>query len=263
MMQHHMIKGHGFTLIELLIALSIFSLMSVMAYGGLSAVIQTRETVTASMQRLGEIQKTIHRLQTDMESAQARPIRDEYGDLRPAMMRELDGLGLVFTRGGWRNPLSVTRSAMQRVHYRLEDKKLLRRSWPMLDGSRQDQYTETTLLENVEEVRWRFLDDVGTQGQDFEDLEWQEQWPPDAQDVEPNRLPRAVELVLVTEDWGDIRYLYRINPGMPLISDYQPSGGGSEDDDDSGKGESDEDEDIDEDEDFFEDDDLDEDEDDF
>ena len=43
--------ARGFTLIELLIAISIFVVMAAMAYGGLSAVITSRETVTAALDR--------------------------------------------------------------------------------------------------------------------------------------------------------------------------------------------------------------------
>lgn len=253
----------AFTLLELLLALAIFSLMSVMAYGGLSAVIQTRETVSDAMQRLTAIQKALYRVQSDMESAQARPVRDEFGDLQPALRRDLDGLGLAITRGGWRNPLSLPRSAMQRVHYRLEEQRLLRRSWPVLDRSREEGYSEVTLLENVEEVRWRFLDDTPVAGEDFEDLEWLEQWPDPSQlEVDPVGLPRAVEMTLVSKDWGELRMIYRLAPGMPVAaegSSVNPGGGDGDGDSDSDAGKSDnnkppsdddEDEDEDEDEDF-------------
>lgn len=236
------IYSRGFTLLELLIALAIFGLMSVMAYGGLSAVIETRETVTASMDRLTAIQKAIYRLQSDIEAAQARSVRDEYGDVQAAMLLDLDGRGLTFTRAGWRNPLSVPRSALQRVHYRIEDKKLLRRNWAMLDGYQTDKYTEVALINDVEDLEWLFLGEAPEAGQDFDDLEWQEQWPlTNTVEENPTALPRAVQMVLTTKDWGEIRYTYRINPGMQLNNITNPGAGGATDGDDDDSADSAED----------------------
>lgn len=247
----------GFTLLELLLALAIFSLMSVMAYGGLTAVIQTRETVNQAMERLTAVQKALYRIQADLESAQARPVRDEYGDVQPALRRDLDGLGLALTRGGWRNPLSLPRSGMQRVHYRLEEKKLLRRSWPVLDRYSEQGYIEVELLSDLEDVRWRFLDEPPAAAEDFDDLDWQEQWPPVNEESEPGDLPIAVEMLLTTEDWGEIRMIYRLSPGMPRYTEGQgglagglPGDGTNGDTGSGANGDGDSDDDEDEDDDF-------------
>ena len=228
----------GFTLLELLIALAIFSLMSVMAYGGLAAVIQTRESVNQAMDRLSQVQKAIYRLQNDIEAAQPRPIRNQFGEEEAAVRQNIDGEGLYLTRGGWRNPLSMPRSSLQRVYYRLEDKQLIRRSWPILDGlevdARPDDPNSVTrediLLEQVEEIRWRFLQDGVAEGQDFEDLEWLEQWPPFSDEPDPTALPRAIEILITSEEWGEIRYLFRLGPGMPL-NPIAADGGGEGDQD--------------------------------
>ncbi|MDX1496523.1 MAG: type II secretion system minor pseudopilin GspJ, partial [Salinisphaeraceae bacterium] len=214
-------RNQGFTLLELLIALAIFSLMSVMAYGGLSAVLQTRETVGEAMDKLTEVQKAIYRLQTDIEGSQSRPIRNQYGDVDPAMRLEIDGLGLYFTRSGWRNPLSVPRSVLQRVYYRLEEKQLIRRSWPILDGiavesPTEDSYQEVVLLNDIEDIEWRFLQTPPVSGAEFDELEWIEQWPPFSLEPDDNALPLAVEVQITSAHWGELRYLFRLNPGMRL-----------------------------------------------
>lgn len=228
-------RAQGFTLLELLIAISIFALMSVMAYGGLAAVIQTRDSVGKSMDRLSEVQKAIYRLQADIEGSQARPVRTQYGDVDPAMRLEVDGLGLYLTRSGWRNPLSLPRSSLQRVFYRLEEKQLKRRSWPILDGMapdglQEDSYREVVLLKNIEDIRWRFLADLPASGEDFDDLQWLENWPTLSDEPDDSSLPRAVELLLTSEHWGEIRYLFRINPGMaPKPVNASADGGADED----------------------------------
>jgi general secretion pathway protein J len=62
---------HGFTLIELLVVMVIFSLISLMAYGGLSSVMKTRVAVEASLDRTAQLQKTYQRLREDFQLVRA------------------------------------------------------------------------------------------------------------------------------------------------------------------------------------------------
>jgi general secretion pathway protein J len=200
--------AHGFTLVELLAAIAIFAVMALMAYGGLAAVLNARASVEASLARTAEIQKALYRLQSDLEQARPRPIRDEYGDEQPALLTHeqgREGLRLEFTRGGWRNPRLQRRSALERVAYGLEDGRLVRYSWTTLDRAGDEALVEVPLLEGVESLAWRFLDSQRS---------WRDRWPPQAAvggtATEP--LPLAVELSLTTRDWGEIRYLFRLIP---------------------------------------------------
>lgn len=199
---------HGFTLLELVVALGIFGLMSVLAYGGLNSVLQTREQVNESMERLADLQRAVFRFQSDLESTQFRPIRDEFGDLRAAMLWDNTQQGLEFTRGGWRNPLNLPRSSMQRVAYFLEEKRLVRRNWQVLDRAQDAVYTDTDLLEDVEEIKLRFLS---------EGDEWQAEWPPANVLTENPPLPKAVELTITTEDVEELKLLFRIPPADPAF----------------------------------------------
>ncbi len=200
----HTARQRGFTLLELLVALGIFSIMSIMAYGGLSSVIKTREQVTVSMQRLADLQRSVHRIQSDLESTQQRPIRDEFGDMRAALLWDNTQNGLEFTRGGWRNPLYLPRSSLERVAYFLEEDRLMRRSWRVLDRPQNAAYVDTALLDNVENLTMRFL---------HGDDEWETEWPPANVIVSNPPLPKAVEINIETKDWDTIRLLLRIPPG--------------------------------------------------
>lgn len=204
-------RSDGFTLVELLAAIAIFAVMTIMAYGGLSAVLRTREAVETSLARTAEIQKAVYRLQSDFEQARARPIRDEYGDLRPAFITEnegREGLRVEFTRGGWRNPRLLRRGALERVSYGLKEERLLRYSWQTLDRAQEDAPAEIPLLDKVTALEWQFLD---------AQRNWHGEWPPrNATGDASDELPRAVELRLETADWGEIRYLFRLIGGAPL-----------------------------------------------
>lgn len=204
-------RVNGFTLLELLVALSIFAVMAAMAYGGLSSVIEARIQVDAALERNQRLQQTIFRLQSDLGQIAARDIRDEFGDARPALIGDT-GAVLAFTRHGWRNPLNESRSHLQRLRYRLdEDSRLVRDHWRVLDRAQDSVPVETVLLEDVERLEWRFLNDA---------REWQGRWPPPATGGPPGNtpgpeqdtLPIAVELRLTTENHGEIRQIFAI-PG--------------------------------------------------
>ncbi|MBI2383435.1 MAG: type II secretion system minor pseudopilin GspJ [Gammaproteobacteria bacterium] len=197
-----MTRARGFTLLELVVVLAIFSVLSVMAYGGLSSVLRTRDAVEQALRRTGEYQKAYTRLRGDLQQVRNRPVRDGYGETQPAVLLTQDGY-LEVTRGGWRNPLALPRSSLERLSYRLEEKKLIRASWRVLDRAQDSQPVETVLLDRVQEASWRFLD---------AQREWQTSWPPEAQTGRnaASAPPLAIELNLKTEDWGELVLLFRI-----------------------------------------------------
>jgi len=199
-------KQHGFTLMELLLALAIFALMSAMAFSGLTSTLKSRETINAALDRTQALQNAVFRIQTDLEQTAGRSIRDEFGDAQPPLLGSAEN-GITFTRNGWRNPLEQRRSHLQRVGYRLnEENTLLRLHWQVLDRAQDSAPIEIPLIEDVESLEWRYLD---------ENEEWVDRWPPanlsgQVSENADTRLPRAVELTLETKALGELRHLFYI-----------------------------------------------------
>ena len=193
----------GFTLLELLVALAVFSIMAIAAYSGLRNVLYTRAAVEEQNRRLAAVQLAVYRLEQDIEQAAPRGIRDEYGEPQNALLGgKFTDDRLIMTRAGWDNPLGQPRANLQRVAYRLRDGRLWRLYWPVLDRGSLIEPRETLLLDQVRDFKVRFLD------QD----DWRDDWPPppsgdDNHPPEPDRLPRAVEIRLTLEDWGEITRL--------------------------------------------------------
>ena len=194
------VRARGFTLLELLVALTVFAIMSVAAYGGLRNVLFTRAAVEEQNRRLAAVQLAVYRLEQDIEQAVPRGIRDEYGEPQAALIGgELASDRLILTRAGWDNPLGQPRATLQRVAYRLRNGRLWRLYWDVLDRGGPSEPREILLLDRVRELRVRFLD------QD----DWRNDWPPPANDEASKKndldmLPRAVEIGLTLEDWGEI-----------------------------------------------------------
>ena len=195
-------RAQGLTLIELLIAVSVFAVLSALAYSGLNNVLLTSSHAQAQADRLASLQMAMRYLQRDVDQIVDRRIRDQYGDQRPALesaeASEEEPL-VSFTRAGWANPAGQPRSELQRVAYDYDEKneRLLRLTWPMLDGAHEDTTLQTKLLESVTGFELRYMDDR---------RQWQTSWPPLLQNPgNQGVLPRAVEITLTAEPWGEMR----------------------------------------------------------
>ncbi|MFO1353015.1 MAG: type II secretion system minor pseudopilin GspJ [Gammaproteobacteria bacterium] len=196
--------ARGFTLLELLVALAVFAVMAAAAYSGLNSVLGARAALAAEDERLKEVQMAFYFLQRDIELAVPRGVRDAFGQPQPAMRGgRLADPPLVLTHAGWDNPLGLARADLQRVAYRLDHKTLQRIYWNTLDLGKADLGQTTALTAGVRDFKVRFLDAQRI---------WQEQWPPLAQDAQTAGavLPRAVEISLVLDDWGEIVRLFRL-----------------------------------------------------
>lgn len=185
-------KQSGFTLLELLVAMVIFSLMSIMAYGGLANVITGNEIIAEQEQRLKELQRTMMFLERDLRQIVPRPRSTGYNQFAKAFDYGLDSDGLLeFTRAGNPNPIAQARSSLQRVRYDLEDKVLIRKSWALVDHIDLEP-TSMKLLKDVVSLELRLLD---------KNKEWQDNWKL------PKEVPEAIEITIDHTHWGKIKRL--------------------------------------------------------
>lgn len=196
------INHGGFTLLELLVALAIFSLIAVMAYGGLETVLNQHARTEENAESLAVLQKTYLLMQRDIEQMVPRAIRDEFGDQQAPLI----GTSLFqFTRGGWNNPANHPRSTLQRVGYSLEDRQLIRYAWQVLDRAQDSAPTRQPLAEDIESMQVRYLDEAG---------KWLDQWPPVQSDsnpvATPTDFPRAVEITLEHARFGELIWLFQL-----------------------------------------------------
>lgn len=204
-------RSRGFTLIELMVAVFITAIVFAMGYGAVNQALNNREALEERQKRLLEIQTTMRTLAQDFGQLSSRPVRDPTGDTLQPVLRSQQGSQpyLTFTRGGWANPAGVQRPALQRVAYLLEDNKLVREHWPVLDALLSTQPIKKDLLTGVRSVTFKYMD-VSRQMKDA--------WPPlttaatapGQQNPAVRMRPIAVEVTLETDDFGKIRRLFEV-----------------------------------------------------
>ena len=209
----------GFTLIEVLIALAITAFVSAIAYSSLSTVLTGVESTREITRRTYAVNRAWMIISRDVRQFVARPIRDEFGEVEPAMMGgPAARFALSFTRSGWHNPSAHLRSNLQRVNYRIEDQALWRDAYPVLDRASDTAARSVKLLDGVEYLELAFLgslDAVATADDsvNLDTRNWAESWVVDTSNPGANLAPPvAVQISLQLDDWGEMRRLYELPP---------------------------------------------------
>ena len=134
-----------------------------------------------------------------------RSVRNQYQDMQPAFVGNEDKV-FSFTHAGWRNPANLVRSKMQRASYELDENILKRHTWGQLDGAIAEEFFTTDLLEGVETIKLRYLDQAN---------QWQTTWPPlnsssvqQAGSIQQFDIPQALELTIKMENMEEIKRLF-------------------------------------------------------
>ena len=185
-------RHSGFTLVEMLVALAVFALASALAYGGLAALTRARGQLDAENERLGRLQFAIGLIERDLRGAAPRAVRDGYGAPQPSLVGTRERI--EFSRYGLANALALPRAEVERVGYRLQENRLQRLRYAVLDRTPGSQPQVDDLLDRVQTIEFDYL---GRDGRE------QPQWPPLR--AGGDDAPRAVAITLTLADYGTIR----------------------------------------------------------
>ena len=162
-------KPRGFTLIELLSALLILSLLAVMSFRGLGAVLDARDRVTQETEKWKSVAAFFSRFQRDVQLSAPRLVRAASGRFEFSRFATPEGI-----------------DTPRRIAYRLNENQEIEISlWPGFDVAPNAQPARYAVLSAVAQFELQYLDT---------DLVWVDAWPRSERDAP---LPQAVRLRIV------------------------------------------------------------------
>ncbi|ROS01344.1 general secretion pathway protein J [Sinobacterium caligoides] len=193
-------RQQGFTLIEVLVAMAISAVIGMLSYAALSGNITSMDVAQKHQQRLADLQLFYNVLSRDIREFIPRPVRSlDSTDRLPALQTGVGELyWLSLTRGGWRNPLSLPRSELQRVAYRWEGDKIYRGQWLVLDGISDESYRESPIIDEVSNVEINVFDQQGNE---------HSVWP---LNNGSSAEPQMVEVIVTFNDLDEVRRIYAL-----------------------------------------------------
>ena len=187
----------GFTLIELLTALLILSVLALMSYRGLGAVLETREHVAQETAKWRSVALFFARFERDVHLAMPRAVRSTGGSA-PAWRGIPNATVepcLEFSRFATAEGVDTAR----RLAYRLNEKHEIELwVWPGLDIAPAAAPARYPLLDGVARFDLNYLN-AG--------LAWVDAWPAASADA---AIPRAVQLRLVLVSGEEIVRIFEL-----------------------------------------------------
>jgi len=198
-MNKHNQKHDGFTLLEVLVSMSIFAVIGLGANQMLRTIIDTHEVTQSNNQAINSLVRVFSMMDRDFSQIVPRQVRDEYGEPLPPLVVGTGKFYIEFSRTGWNNPARRRRSILQRVAYEVDDGKLSRHFWLVLDRAEDSEAVTQILLDDVESFRINLLNEEG-EGTDV--------WPGFGSEMV---MPLAIEVILETKMLGEIRRVFALS----------------------------------------------------
>jgi general secretion pathway protein J len=183
-------KLGGFTLIELLTALLVLSLLALMSYRGLGAVLDAREHVRQESEKWRHVATFLARFERDVQLAAPRPVRTASGIL-PAWIGRANATLLAPRLEFSRFASSEGMDSPRRIAYQLNDHQEIELwLWPGLDVAPNSSPKRYPVLTGVSQLELQYLN---------ANLVWMNAWPSSALDA-PMPLALRLRIVLVSSE---------------------------------------------------------------
>ena len=190
-MSKHIQRQQGFTLLEIMIALTIFAVISTLAWQILDGAMRTSNATDVAATQLNQLQRAYNLLERDFFQLQARAPRNE-----PDVFIQHDDALELTTLNGVSGQVQL-----ERVRWRLEEGRLYRDVWPVIDGPADVKPDEVPIVSGVKSLQWRFY----RQG-------WLKSWSDAA------HLPDGVEVTLTMENGDTWRWVFTTPGEIPEVA---------------------------------------------
>ncbi len=192
----------GFTLIEVLISLVILSIIAIISTNFLQSSIDLRNQSKSKVDDIKVFNLGVSTIRRDLMSVVNLPMRDNFGNQLPNFIGSNTDKKITFL--GFINRIDSSRSSISRIEYLFDDTKFIRRVYFTADPYDYDDYIDSVIFNNIDDVEISFLIDN----------RWFTEWPagqtaafiiPKLVKIEINDNDRDFEIIIDP----NIDYVYR------------------------------------------------------
>jgi general secretion pathway protein J len=196
-------RNAGFSLVEVLIALFITAVLAGLGSSLLLGTLGGGERLEQVAGDARSLELAHATLKTDLAQLAARPTRLPDGRTRDWTFAggafDAGGALLAFARAGWDNPDGAEpRGSIVYVEYRLEEDRLVRRSWVRADPTERTPMVERVLLTRVATAQVSFA----RRGV------WADAFLAEPEGGRSRQFPDLVALDLEIEGLGEVRQVF-------------------------------------------------------
>ena len=171
----------GFTIVEVLVSLIILSIIAVISSNILQSSLDTERNTTKHLNSIKELNLSSSILRRDIRQIVNIPSRDFFGNtLYGTFVSNENSEAIMFNTKI--KSLSNKVSPIKRVEYILEKDVLFRRQYYSSNPYDQNDYVESVMLENLEELNFTFM---------YEN-KWHNSWP--ISSITARKIPTLIKL---------------------------------------------------------------------
>lgn len=190
----------GFTLIEVLISLVILSIIAIVSTNFLQSSIDLRNQSKSKVDDIKVFNLGVSTIRRDLMSVVNLPMRDNFGNQLPNFIGSNADKKITFL--GFINRIDSSRSSISRIEYLFFDTKFIRRVYFTADPYDYDDYIDSVIFNNIEDVEISFLIDN----------RWFTEWP--AGQTAAYMIPKLVKIEINDKD-RDFEII--INPNIDYV----------------------------------------------
>ena len=176
-------------MLEIVVAVAIFAVIVSIVFPALLQFLDMRDRVVEKQQEIVQLQKTFLFLSNDLRFASSRLSKDEFGELAKTTMQLNDDYLLSFT-SSYPDLTMDGASVPRRVQWQLENGRLSRKQFPVMDPTSDTKAYTQDLLDNIRSVE--FTSYAVEDSRIEEDDKWEES----------TRLPDMLKVNIKMENGG-------------------------------------------------------------
>ncbi len=181
----------GMTLLEVLVAMTLMVVVSAISFASLNGLINAKQQSDAVADKIRQEQLTSLQLHKDFFGYINRPVKDEFGNLKPALLGRYSDV--EFSRNGNVSGLNNHQSDLQRVHWYLQDHALYRNHINTMDLGNFAHWQKRKYLDEVKEFNVSYVNISGIESR---------QWP-----IANSLVPlKTVQVLIVMKNGVKLRY---------------------------------------------------------